>query len=229
MCVGREETIEHLDGNVSCLKTILHFAAAGKSDGSTIVEHIIAQLSVSLVNQKNFKGQTPLHVAITHANETAAEQLLAAGSFREGFRSALEETLLLGADPSLTNQDGNTALHLSTSLINRFHPSNLLSAMVSHQSDLLCQTNQSGFIPLHIALKNFDYQTISFLLPEKEGHLTDSARRSLFVLDPSGRHSLHYAAQSGLTTFILRYFKDASKDILNQQDALGLTPLHYAW
>ena len=229
MYVGTEETIGASINDLPRLKTILHFAAAGKSDASAILEHIITQLKESIVNQQNFKGQTPLHIAITHCDEPAAEQLLAAGKFLEESSAALERMFLSGADPSLIDQDGNTALHLSTILMSQFHPSSILSTMVSARPDLLCQTNKLGYIPLHIALRSFDYQTINFLLPENDGHLTESAHRSLYMLDTLGRHALHYAAQSGLTNFIQRYFKAASKEIINQQDLSGLTPLHCSW
>jgi ankyrin repeat protein len=66
-------------------------------------------------------------------------------------------------------------------------------------------------------------------MPLKEGKLIEQAQRSLLLLDSIGRHALHYAANSGLQTFIDRYFKQMNKDIINQQDSLGLTPLHYAW
>jgi ankyrin repeat protein len=113
--------------------------------------------------------------------------------------------------------------------MSKTNQSNILYALVSNQSELLCQKNKSGLIPLHIALKNFDYQSISYLMPEKEGDLIEQARRSLLLLDSIGRHALHHAANSGLTSFIERYFYEMNKDIINQQDSLGLTPLHYSW
>lgn len=136
---------------------------------------------------------------------------------------------VLGADPSLVDSNDNTPLHLSTSLMSKYNQSNILSALVSRQPNVLCQKNKDGLIPLHIALKNFDYQSISCLMPSHEGILSEPAQQSLLVLDSVGRHSVHYAAHSGLTTFIERYFKNTSKEIINQQDSFGLTPLHYAW
>lgn len=113
--------------------------------------------------------------------------------------------------------------------MSKINQSNIILGLIAHQSKILCQKNKSGLIPLHIALKNFDYQSIGFLMPEKEGKLIEHAQESLLLLDSHARHSLHYAANSGLTTFIERYFKEMSKDIINQQDSHGLTPLHYAW
>jgi ankyrin repeat protein len=134
-----------------------------------------------------------------------------------------------GADPSLVDNEDNTPLHLSTILMSKSNQSNILLALVSNQPDILCLKNKYGLIPLHIALKNFDYQSIGYLMPLKEGKLIEQAQRSLLLLDSIGRHALHYAANSGLQTFIDRYFKQMNKDIINQQDSLGLTPLHYAW
>ena len=114
-------------------------------------------------------------------------------------------------------------------LMSKLNQSTILFDFVSHQPDILCQKNQSGLIPLHIALKNFDYQSIDYLMPEKDGQLIEQAQRSLLLLDSFQRHSLHYAANSGLTTFIERYFKKMNKEIINQQDSFGFTPLHYAW
>lgn len=191
--------------------TMLHFASATKSQQSTIIEHILKKIDKTLINQSNFKGQTPLHVAITHSNENAVENLLAAG-----------------ADPSLVDINGNNALHLSTILMNQSNLSNILSNLVTRQSNLLCETNRSGFIPLHIALMNFDYQCINNLMPEKEGRILDDAQRSLYIRDSNDRHALHHGAYSGLSSFIQRYFQEATKDVINAQDSFGLTPLHYA-
>ncbi|CAF3090288.1 unnamed protein product [Rotaria socialis] len=191
--------------------TILHFAAATKLTESNIIEHILSKLEESLVNVQNFNNQSPLHIAILHNHENVVHKLLAAG-----------------ADPSLVDNDNNTSLHLSTSLMSKYNQSNILLALVSHQPNMLCQKNKHSLIPLHIALKNFDYQSIGYLMHEKEGDLSEQAQQSLLLLDSVGRHSLHYAAHSGLTSFIERYFKQMNKEVTNQQDSFGLTPLHYA-
>lgn len=135
----------------------------------------------------------------------------------------------LGADPSLADLDGNNALHLSTILMNRSNQSNILFHLVTQHSNLLCETNKLGLIPLHIALMNFDYHCINYLMPEEEGKLREEAQHSLFTHDSIGRHALHYAAHSGLTSFIERYFQQMPKNVINEQDSFGLTPLHYAW
>ncbi len=194
------------------IQTLLHFAAATKSRDSNIIQHLLSKLNVPLINIQNFQKQSPLHIAVLNNNENVVQQLLAAG-----------------ADASLVDNDDNTPLHLSTTLMSKSNQSNILFDLVSHQPKILCQKNQSGLIPLHIALKNFDYQSIGYLMPEKEGKLIEHAQQSLLLIDLHGRHSLHYAANSGLTTFIERYFKQMNKDIINQQDSFGLTPLHYAW
>ncbi|CAF3512085.1 unnamed protein product [Adineta steineri] len=191
--------------------TMLHFAAATKSTESNIIQLVLSKLKISLINIQNIKKQTPLHTAVLCNNEKAVHQLLAAG-----------------ADPSLVDNEDNTPLHLSTILMNKCNQSRILLDLVSHQPDILCLKNKNNLIPLHIALKNFDYQTIGYLMPDKEGKLIEQAHNSLLLLDSFGRHSLHYAANSGMTTFIERYFKQMNKDIINLQDSFGLTPLHYA-
>lgn len=107
--------------------------------------------------------------------------------------------------------------------------SNILFNLVTRQSNLLCETNRAGFIPLHIALMNFDYQCINFLMAEKEGQILADAQRSLYIRDSNNRHALHHGAYSGLSSFIQRYFQETNKDVINEQDSFGLTPLHYAW
>jgi hypothetical protein len=213
------------------LKTLLHIAAATKSRESNIIQYLLSKLNSSLINTQNFKKQSPLHIAVLNNNENAVHQLLAAGkNSREFFFSLyLSFDFLLGADSSLIDNEDNTPLHLSTILMSKSNQSNILLTLVSHQSKNLCQKNKYGLIPLHIALKNFDYQSIDYLMPEKDGKLIEYAQQSLLLLDLHGRHSLHYAANSGLTTFIEHYFKQMNKDIINQQDSFGLTPLHYAW
>ncbi|UJR37741.1 hypothetical protein I4U23_030436 [Adineta vaga] len=191
--------------------TLLHFAAASKSTESNIIPQLLTKLKLPLVNTQNFKHQTPLHTAILHNNENAVHQLLAGG-----------------ADPNIVDENENSPLHLSTIFMSRSDQSNILFALVSQHPELLCLKNKNSLIPLHIALKNFDYQSIGYLMPENEGKLIEQAQRSLLIMDSIGRHSLHYAANSGLITFIERYFKSMTKDIINQQDSFGLTPLHYA-
>jgi len=113
--------------------------------------------------------------------------------------------------------------------MNKTNQSRILCSLVSHQTNVLCQQNEKGLVPLHIAIKNFDYQSIEYLMPDIDGKLNEYAEKSLLILDSYQRHALHYAAHSGLSTFIEKYFKNTSKDIINQQDVFGLTPLHYAW
>ena len=114
-------------------------------------------------------------------------------------------------------------------LTSKYSQSTILQALVAHQPNILCQKNKYGLIPLHIALKNSFHQLIEYLLPEKEEILISQAQQSLLILDSNERHSLHYAAHSGLTKFIEHYFSTMTKEIMNQQDLFGLTPLHYAW
>ena len=113
--------------------------------------------------------------------------------------------------------------------MNKSNQSNILFSLVTRQSSLLCETNRSGFVPLHIALMNFDYQCINYLMPENDGKVLDDAQRSLLIRDSIGRHALHYGAYSGLSSFIQRYFQEVPKEVINEQDSFGLTPLHYAW
>lgn len=163
-----------------------------------------------------------------HTNINGVHQLLAAGLCLTLF-VFVSFDFLLGADASLVDDDGNTPLHSSTILMSKSNQSSILYALVSHQPNLLCQKNRSDLIPLHIALKNFDYQSIGYLMPEQDGQFIEQAQRSLLLLDSFARHSLHYAANSGLTTFIERHFKQMNREIINQKDSFGLTPLHYAW
>jgi ankyrin repeat protein len=114
-------------------------------------------------------------------------------------------------------------------LKSRSNQSKIISLLVSHHPTLLCEKNRAGFIPLHIALNSFNYQSINVLMPDNDGNPIESARHSLAICDSMGRHAFHYASQSGLTTFIERYSKFIDKTIINQQDSLGLTPLHYSW
>lgn len=44
-----------------------------------MIEHILSKITRSLINIKNFKNQSALHVAILNNNENAVQQLLAAG------------------------------------------------------------------------------------------------------------------------------------------------------
>lgn len=182
-----------------------------------------------MINVQNFKKQTPLHIAILNNNENAVQQLLSAGKDQFSLTSNRSFLCFKGADSSLTDNDGNTPLHLSVILMSKMNQSNILHALVSHQPNTLCEKNQKGLIPLHIAIKNFDYQSIGYLMPENDGKLNEYAEKSLLILDLHQRHSLHYAANSGLITFIDKSFKQMNKEIINQPDAFGLTPLHYAW
>ena len=126
----------------------------------------------------------------------------------------------------MKDKDGNTPLHLS---VNSNSPSSIITQLVRNNPNLLCEKNQSGVIPLHVALNTVDYEIIDCLMPRNGDQLIEQAQQSLFIPDAYQRQALHYAARSGLCSFILRYYTALDKTVINQQDSFGLTPLHYSW
>lgn len=76
-------------------ETILHLSAL-KKDPKTI--DVIHRLDPSLINQKNFNGNTPLHL-----------------SAHNGFLGVVKNLIDKGADRGAVNNAGDTALHLAAS------------------------------------------------------------------------------------------------------------------
>lgn len=98
---------------------------------------------------QNAKGQSPLHLAIAEDNNALADILL-------------KEMVKQKINPdSLCDLDGNTPLH--TAVINDNTP--LTRQLVDHGSDL-SRPNTAGDTPLHIAVKEGNYDSVEFLLKQ---------------------------------------------------------------
>ncbi|CAF0850081.1 unnamed protein product [Didymodactylos carnosus] len=208
--LNRSQKRTQLDDTDLIGNTLLHFAACTMSFNSTIINHILT-LEKTLLNVKNNRGQTPLHLAVSHNNIDAVSQLINAG-----------------VDASIVDNDHLSPLHLCTSLMTVSNRSCILSKLVSYYPNGLCQQNSDGLIPLHSALLAKDYLTIDILLPSEEFELIEQAKQSLRINDNYGRCSIHFASGIGYTKLIKEHFTENDVNIINQQDIYGLSPLHHS-
>ncbi|XP_044276115.1 nuclear factor NF-kappa-B p100 subunit isoform X1 [Varanus komodoensis] len=195
-----------------------HLAASQDENGDTplhlaIIHEqtaVIAQLvqvAVSIPHQRvidvvNHLQQTPLHLAVITRQPRVAAFLLQAG-----------------ADPTLLDRYGNSALHLALQLDDEEMLRTLLCHLGSHTRRLLETPNFLGLFPVHLAVKCKKFACLERLV-EKGANVNAAEWQS-------GRTPLHLAVEMGdlnlATNLLWKLGADA-----NAQTSSGNTPLHLA-
>ena len=192
------------------------------------------------LDQIHLSGNTPLILAVEHANLGLAQFLLRKGANinaqdKNGntplhvsikcLNLQLARFLLQnGADINVQNSDGNTPLHLAIKCLDLELAQFLLNSGAdinmqnnSGQSPLNAQ-NRTGDTPLHVAIECSNLRLAQFLLQNGS---------DINVQNNSGGSPLHIAVQKGnievMTQLVL---KDSCN--LNAQNKDGETPLHWA-
>ena len=171
---------EQVQGN-----TLLHLAAI---EENTEVMRVLAGWEKTLLEEKNKKGQTPLHMVVERGMEEMVKTLL---TYR--------------ADPSIKDGNGDTALHLAHRKGYRTI-ANLLLDNFYTDADL---KNADGKTALQLYVADGDLEIASRLLNEKNVDPN--------ILDQQGNTLLHLAANEGnLKVVRLLMQHHASLDILNE-------------
>uniref|UniRef100_A0A8C3A7N8 Nuclear factor kappa B subunit 1 n=1 Tax=Cyclopterus lumpus TaxID=8103 RepID=A0A8C3A7N8_CYCLU len=108
------------DGDTGLHLAVLH---SQQEALKSLTQVVSALPGVEVLNLRNHLYQTPLHLAVITQQKEAVEALL-----------------LAGADPTLTDRHGNTALHLASRLEGE------------EMSELLDHTNTAGLCAIHLAV-----------------------------------------------------------------------------
>ncbi|KAJ8281104.1 hypothetical protein GJAV_G00063560 [Gymnothorax javanicus] len=172
-----------------------------RTDAVQSLSELIAALpGEDVVNMRNDLYQTPLHLAVVTQQEVAAEALLAAG-----------------ADPSLADRHGNTALHLAA----RQSDGRMVGLLMKHRdaAELLDRPNASGLCPLHLAVLANSLKSMRVLL--EAGADVDVRELSC------GRTPLHLAVEQDNISLSGCLLLEGSADV-DSCTYNGSTPLHIA-
>jgi ankyrin repeat protein len=171
-------------------------------NSDTSIMALLIQAGANLEAQTK-KGATPLHFAV-YANNIAGVAFL------------VEQ----GAKVNASNKEGMIPLHISMKNIGNEVPRYLLS----HGANFTIET-KNGYRAIHYAMAH-EYG-------EKKVELLMMRGETLRIKKEKGSNLLHLACTRGLMDFvdeILNHLEEEDRlsAVINKQDQLGNTPLHYA-
>uniref|UniRef100_A0A3Q4AM93 RHD domain-containing protein n=1 Tax=Mola mola TaxID=94237 RepID=A0A3Q4AM93_MOLML len=186
------------DGDTGLHLAVLHNQQEALKSLTQVVSALPGQ---EVLNMRNHLYQTPLHLAVITQQ-----------------RKAVEALLLAGADPTLTDRHGNTALHLASQLEGKGGMVELL-LQYKELRGLLEHTNTAGLCPIHVAVLANQLFSLRELL--EGGANVETQERSC------GRTALHLATESNNVSLAgcLLLEGNASVDSCTFN---GSTPLHIA-
>ncbi|KAF6040505.1 hypothetical protein EB796_001182 [Bugula neritina] len=154
-------------------------------------------------------GQTPLHAAVIHDHTDVVRCLL--DNIEEQYK---------GSFSSLKDKNGRTALHYAQTR----HASALLLNAATDAVELLSETEEINHqTALHMASKGGFSDVVEHMV--NNFSYTDIAEKT----DKYGRIPLHYAANTSVAKYLIRYSKHGISSIINFADtSKNHTPLHTA-
>ncbi|XP_041799441.1 nuclear factor NF-kappa-B p105 subunit [Chelmon rostratus] len=154
------------DGDTGLHLAVLHSQQEALKSLTQVVSALPGQ---EVLNMRNHLYQTPLHLAVITQQKEAVEALL-----------------LAGADPTLTDRYGNTALHLASQL----DGGGMVQFLLQHRElrGLLERTNTAGLCAIHLAVLANQLSSLRELL--EGGANVETPERSC------GRTALHLATES---------------------------------
>ena len=212
-------------------------------------------LDFTLVNYQDEHGMTALHHAAKIGNLKACRVLLDKGALVNARDSKGRTSLLLSqnaqviqllldnqANVNAQDHDGNTILHL----LSTWWSPDQLKVVFAYNPNVALK-NKQGKTALHILyvndlIKTFEVQNSGDQKPKKsEGpieHFVQDSKNIPLIIDlhdedNPGYTLLHEFAKQGMIQSLqktLDYYRKTQKleKIINVQDSLGNTPLHYA-
>lgn len=186
-------------------------------------------------------GDTPLHLAIIHQKTVVAEQLIQAlnSSPQQKFVNKLnklsqaplhlavitkqpklvEMLMKSGADPSLLDREGRTALHLAAHTGDDAILRLVLGLLGEHHSHLINSADFTGQYPVHLAVKK-DGERCLRLLVEAGAKINMPEQKS-------GCTALHLAVRDNLLKLACNLITELKADV-NACTYGGNSPLHLA-
>uniref|UniRef100_A0A8P4KLF1 RHD domain-containing protein n=1 Tax=Dicentrarchus labrax TaxID=13489 RepID=A0A8P4KLF1_DICLA len=186
------------DGDTGLHLAVLHSQQEALKSLTQVVSALPGQ---EVLNMRNHLYQTPLHLAVITQQ-----------------REAVEALLLAGADPTLTDRHGNTALHLASQLEGG---AEMVQFLLRHRElrGLLDHTNTAGLCAIHLAVLANQLSSLRELL--EGGANVEAQERSC------GRTALHLATEGDNVSLAgcLLLEGNANVDCCTFN---GSTPLHIA-
>uniref|UniRef100_A0A3P8YPE5 RHD domain-containing protein n=1 Tax=Esox lucius TaxID=8010 RepID=A0A3P8YPE5_ESOLU len=184
--------------------TPLHLAIIHQQ--SAVIQQLVHTLQNMrqdrVLNQLNHLSQSPLHLAVITGQVKVVDVLLRAG-----------------ADPTLLDQDGRTALHLAALTGDDTTLRVLLGHLGERYSHLVNTADYHGLYPLHLAVRKGGERCLRLLV---EGGAKINAPEQ-----KSGCSALHLAVKENLFKVACTLITELKADV-NMVTFGGNTPLHLA-
>ncbi|XP_051837258.1 nuclear factor NF-kappa-B p100 subunit [Antechinus flavipes] len=184
--------------------TPLHLAIIhGQTSVIEQMAHVIFRVPhLGIVNLANHLQQTPLHLAVITGQSRVVSFLLN-----------------MGADPTLLDRHGDSALHLAL----RAGNPGLLQALLGHAGpalpQLLLMPDYEGLYPVHLAVRAHSPECLDLLVGS--GADVELAERQ------GGRTALHLATEAEELGLVSHLITKLGANV-NAQTFAGNTPLHLA-
>ncbi|XP_060935216.1 nuclear factor NF-kappa-B p105 subunit [Limanda limanda] len=186
------------DGDTGLHLAVLHSQQAALKSLTQVVSALPGE---EVLNMRNHLYQTPLHLAVITQQSEAAEALL-----------------LAGADPTLTDRHGNTALHLASQ---QEGGGAMVQFLLQHREvrGLMEHNNTAGLCPIHLAVLANQLSSLRELL--EGGADVEAPERSC------GRTALHLATESDNVSLAGCLLLEGNAEV-DCCTFNGSTPLHTA-
>lgn len=155
-----------------------------------------------VVNKLNHLDQTPLHLAVITKQTRLVEHLMR-----------------MGADPTLRDQEGRTAVHLAAHAGDETMLKMLLGMLGERQTDLLNTADFSGLYPVHLAVRKGGERCLRVLV--------EAGARVNMPEQKSGCTALHLAVKENLYKVACTLITELKADV-NACTFGGNSPLHLA-
>ncbi|XP_046690604.1 nuclear factor NF-kappa-B p100 subunit isoform X2 [Silurus meridionalis] len=184
--------------------TPLHLAIIHQQPAvaTKLIQTFINTHEVKFINKFNHLNQTPLHLAVITQQAKLVETLLRAG-----------------ADPTLLDRDGRTAVHLAALAGDEAILRALLNVLGDRNYHLLNTADFSGMYPLHLAVRKGGERCLRVLV--------EAGARINKPEQKSGCTALHLAVKENLFKVVCVLITELKADV-NACTFGGNTPLHLA-
>ncbi|XP_069387561.1 nuclear factor NF-kappa-B p105 subunit isoform X2 [Paralichthys olivaceus] len=190
-------TAQDEDGDTGLHLAVLHSQQAALKSLTQVVSALPGE---EVLNMRNHLYQTPLHLAVITQQKEAVEALL-----------------LAGADPTLTDRHGNTALHLAS----QQEGGGMVQCLLQHREvrGLMEHNNTAGLCPIHLAVLANQLSSLRELL--EGGAYVEAQERSC------GRTALHLATETDNVSLAGCLLLEGNAEV-DCCTFNGSTPLHTA-